>query len=408
MLKRRKQVAEKRLRNGYTTGTCAAAAAKAAAAFLLCGKADSDYSELALPGGTVCRIPVTRYEPEQKTESPAFCFFVQKDSGDDPDVTNGTKIYASVRQVDRNEFESLCHTGAGYYLEEYPQLYLNGGRGIGMVTKPGLSCPVGHYAINPVPRSMILGAVEEVVRTAALEEYLVVEIWIPEGEQLALQTFNPKLGIQGGISVLGTTGIVKPMSEEALLETIRLEIHMKAVNGAKVLLMAPGNYGEEFLKKELGVPMGSAVLCSNFVKDAVLMAEKEGFRQLLFVGHIGKLIKVSAGVENTHSKYGDGRMEQMAVLTKKLGHPELQEPIQACNTTDDALALLKEHGLAKPLLSLTAAYVKRWIETWSGGRIAAEAVTFSTAHQILGSTENWQKAFEAWQETSDQGNLETI
>ena len=247
-------MAEKRLRNGYTTGTCAAAAAKAAAAFLLCGKADSDYSELTLPGGIVCRIPVTRYEPEQKTESPAFCFFVQKDSGDDPDVTNGTNIYASVRQVDRNEFESLCHAGAGYYLKEYPQLYLNGGQGIGMVTKPGLSCPVGHYAINPVPRSMILGAVADVVQTAAFEEYLIVTIWIPEGDQLALQTFNPKLGIQGGISVLGTTGIVKPMSEEALLETIRLEIHMKAVNGAKVLLMAPGNYGEEFLKKELGVP----------------------------------------------------------------------------------------------------------------------------------------------------------
>ena len=264
-------MAEKRLRNGYTTGTCAAAAAKAAAAFLLCGKADLDYSELTLPGGTVCRIPVTRYEPEQETESPAFCYFVQKDSGDDPDVTNGTKVFARVRQADKSEFETLCRTGAGYYLEEYPQLYLNGGQGIGMVTKPGLSCPVGHYAINPVPRSMILWAVADVVQTAAFEEYLIVTIWIPEGEHLALQTFNPKLGIQGGISVLGTTGIVKPMSEEALLETIRLEIHMKAVNGAKVLLMAPGNYGEEFLKKELGVPMGSAVLCSNFVKEAELL-----------------------------------------------------------------------------------------------------------------------------------------
>ena len=318
-------------------------------------------------------------------------------------MTNGTNIYASVRQVDRNEFESLCHAGAGYYLKEYPQLYLNGGRGIGMVTKPGLSCPVGHYAINPVPRSMILGAVADVVQTAAFEEYLIVTICIPEGEQLALQTFNPKLGIQGGISVLGTTGIVKPMSEEALLETIRLEIHMKAVNGAKVLLMAPGNYGEEFLKKELGVPMGSAVLCSNFVKEAVLMAEMEGFRKLLFVGHIGKLIKVSAGVENTHSRYGDGRMEQMAVLTKELGHPKLQEQIRVCNTTDDALALLKEQDLAKPLLDRTALCVKHWMEIWSGGQIAVEAVTFSTAHQLLGATENWQKAFDAWLETSGRG-----
>ena len=328
---------------------------------------------------------------------------MQKDSGDDPDVTNGTKVFARVRQADKSEFETLCRTGAGYYLEEYPQLYLNGGQGIGMVTKPGLSCPVGHYAVNPVPRSMILGAVADVVQTAAFEEYLIVTIWIPEGEQLALQTFNPKLGIQGGISVLGTTGIVKPMSEEALLETIRLEIHMKAVNGAKELLMAPGNYGEEFLKKELGVPMGSAVLCSNFVKEAVLMAEMEGFRKLLFVGHIGKLIKVSAGVENTHSRYGDGRMEQMAVLTKELGHPKLQEQIRVCNTTDDALALLKEQDLAKPLLDRTALCVKHWMESWSGGQIAVEAVTFSTAHQLLGATENWQKAFDAWLETSGRG-----
>lgn len=398
-------MAEKRLKDGYTTGTCAAAAAKAAAAFLLCGKSDPGCSELTLPGGTVCRIPVVQDSPEGKAEHPAASFFVQKDSGDDPDVTNGTKVFASVRQADRSEFEALCQTGAGYYLKEYPQLYLNGGEGIGLVTKPGLSCPVGHYAINPVPRSMILGAVEDIVRMAAFEEYLIVTIWIPDGEALALQTFNPKLGIQGGISVLGTTGIVKPMSEEALLETIHLEIHMKAVNGAKVLLMAPGNYGEEFLKKELGVPIGSAVLCSNFVKDAVLMAGKEGFRKLLFVGHIGKLIKVSAGVENTHSKYGDGRMEQMAVLTKELGHPELQESIWACNTTDDALALLKEQGLAKPLLCRTAEYVKHWIGAWSGGQIVAEAVTFSTAHQMLGATENWQKAFYAWKETSGQNNF---
>ncbi len=390
---------EKRLRNGYTTGTCAAAAAKAAAAFLLCGKENPGYSELTLPGGTSCQISVTQDETKQGAGCPAACFFVQKDSGDDPDVTNGTKVFASVRQADRSEFETLCQTGPGYDLKEYPRLYLNGGPGIGMVTKPGLSCPVGHYAINPVPRRMILGAVEDVVQTAAFEEYLIVTIWIPEGEALAFQTFNPKLGIQGGISVLGTTGIVKPMSEEALLETIQLEIHMKAVNGEKVLLMAPGNYGEEFLKKELDVPMRSAVLCSNFVKDAVLMAKKEGFRNLLFVGHIGKLIKVSAGVENTHSKYGDGRMEQVAVLTKELGCPKLQESILSCNTTDDALALLKEHGLAKPLLCHTAYYVKYWIETWSDGQITAEAVTFSTAHQILGATKNWQSAFDAWKDS---------
>ncbi len=384
-------MAKQRLKNGYTTGTCAAAAAKAAAVFRAVQKELTQVT-LMLPGGQVLRIPVTREESGGKT----ICFSVKKDSGDDPDVTNGTLVYADIREVSPAEFQSLCMAGTGYVLDEFPNLYLNGGQGIGMVTKPGLSCPVGHYAINPVPRGMILGAVDEIFEKAAVEGFFVIRIRIPDGEQLALQTFNPKLGIEGGISVLGTTGIVKPMSEEALLETIRLEIHMKAVNGAKILLMAPGNYGEEFLKKQLGVPVGSAVLCSNFVKAAVQMAAEEGVSKLLFVGHIGKLIKVSAGVENTHSKYGDGRMEQMAVLAGELGHPELGDGIRACNTTDDALELLKQQELAEEILNLTAAHVKHWIECWGKNRLSAEVVTFSTAHQILGSTKNWQSGFFSW------------
>ncbi len=388
------QVTEKRLRNGYTTGTCAAAAAKAAAAFFAQATRQKTftYSELTLPGGGSFRIPVIPFLKEGEP----FCFGVQKDSGDDPDVTNQTLILASVKPVSRKILEMLKSTGSGYFLEEFPDLYLNGGLGIGMVTKPGLSCPVGHYAINPVPRSMILGAVDEVMRQTPYEECLLIEISIPDGERLASQTFNPKLGIQGGISVLGTTGIVKPMSEEALLETIRLEIHMKAVNGAKVLLMAPGNYGEEFLKKTLGVPVGNAVLCSNFAKAAVLMAQKEGFQSVLFVGHIGKLIKVSAGRENTHSKYGDGRMEQMAQLTEALGYQKLKQQILSCNTTDDALELLKQHGIAGKLLDLTAEYVKRQLEQWSDGKICAEVVTFSTAHQMFGTTTDWKRLFETW------------
>ena len=386
-------MAKQRLKNGYTTGTCAAAAAKAAAVFRALKK-ELEQVTLMLPGGQILRIPVTR----ELSDGEAICFSVKKDSGDDPDVTNGTLVYADIREISPAEFRVLCAEGTGYVLEEFPNLYLNGGQGIGMVTKPGLSCPVGHYAINPVPRGMILGAVDEVFEKAAVEGFFVIRIRIPDGEQLALQTFNPKLGIEGGISVLGTTGIVKPMSEEALLETIHLEIHMKAVNGAKILLMAPGNYGEEFLKKQLGVPVGSAVLCSNFVKAAVQMAVEEGFPKLLFVGHIGKLIKVSAGVENTHSKYGDGRMEQMAVLAGELGHPELGAEIRACNTTDDALELLKQQGLAEEILKLTAARVKYWIECWGENRLSAEVVTFSTAHQILGATDNWQNGFDMWRQ----------
>ncbi|MDO5406956.1 MAG: cobalt-precorrin-5B (C(1))-methyltransferase CbiD [Eubacteriales bacterium] len=321
------------LRSGYTTGTCAAAAAKAAAAFLLTGRCPESV-DVALPCGKTVEMRVSAGgsagqpersanqaggsagQPEKSAErgkvpDAGRTARVQKDAGDDPDVTHGTWICGSVSKISQDCLEEWKKSGAGYWLEEYPGLYLTGGAGIGMVTKPGLSCPVGHYAINPVPRKMILSAVEEACRKAAYEGCLCVRISIPEGERLAAKTFNPRLGIEGGISVLGTTGMVKPMSEEALTATIQLDIHMKAVSGQRTLLMAPGNYGEAFLQEQMGVTLGSAVLCSNFVREAAMMAAEEEIPNLLFVSHMGKLVKVSAGMENTHSRYGDGRMDQM-------------------------------------------------------------------------------------------------
>lgn len=388
------------LRSGYTTGTCASAAAKAAAVFLL---------EKRLPGRVAVHMPegkVSYWEPEMAEADPGLAaaggsgyWQVYKDSGDDPDVTNGTRIQAGVFPVEEKDFKRLLKQGKGYYLEEFPWLYLNGGTGIGLVTKRGLSCPMGHYAVNPVPRKMILGAVEEVRREAGYLGYLEVRIAIPDGILLAKKTFNPKLGIVGGISVLGTTGIVEPMSEQALTETIHLEIRVRAAAGERTLLMTPGNYGEAFLQERFGIGLGQAVKCSNFVRDSVKSAAGEGFRRLLFVGHIGKLIKVTGGVGNTHSRYGDRRMELLGRLAEKAGAERaLLEKVRAANTTEEALELLAAPGLAAQVMALAACRVKEQVEQWGNGTIQAEVIVFSLSPALTGITEQAEEYLELWKE----------
>ena len=394
---------EKRLRSGFTTGACATAAARAAAVFLLRGTLP-ERVEVILPEGQSAV-----WKPEYESEQPCQGYLrVQKDAGDDPDVTHGSWVYARVTILTEAELETKRQTGSGYWLEEYPEVYLDGGIGIGIATKPGLSCPVGHYAINPVPRKMILSAVDAERDRLGFRGYLGIQIAIPSGVELAKKTFNPKLGIQGGISVLGTTGIVKPMSEEALLATIRLDIHMKTVANENVLLMAPGNYGETFLREAMGIPVGEAVLCSNFVADSMQMLREENVRELLFVSHIGKLIKVSAGIPNTHSKYGDRRMEEMARLTAlRLGEQEKQEEqenqdlldrILGANTTDEALEHMNQArvGLAEQILTDSAESAKIHLERWAGGTLHVEVVTFSSALGITGKSSGADAMFRKW------------
>lgn len=378
------------LRSGYTTGTCASAAARAAAVFLLTGNVPKQVSVL-LGNGTVAE-----FTPEYGKH---WCR-VKKDGGDDPDVTDGVWVYAGVFPASREAFEELCRNGRGYTLEEYEGLYLNGGLGIGIATKRGLSCPTGHYAINPVPRRMILEAVDSVRRETFCEGCFEVRIAVPQGGELAKKTFNPVLGIKGGISVLGTTGVVEPMSEQALVETIRLDIRVRAAAGEKNLLLTPGNYGEEFLCQELGIQLGTAVKCSNFVEASVRMALEEGVCRLLLVGHAGKMIKVAGGVGNTHSKYGDRRMEMMERLTRQVcteGCEKTKEQesreiffkeIGACNTTEEAVERLKERGLAVQVLDCAAERVREQISRWSGGKIKGEVVMFSSLHKVVGKTKN--------------------
>ena len=404
------RVSGKQLRDGFTTGTCAAAAAKAAAVILCRGLAAEPVAELTIPAGISVKIPAVLVSEEPG----CVCVQVCKDAGDDPDITNGTWIRASVCRIDEQRWQHLHREGCGYWLEDYPECYLTGGYGVGIATKAGLSCPVGSYAINPVPRKMILAAVWEVLCSdrgrgfgaAGISgrdiPYIEIRISVPAGVELAEKTFNPKLGIIGGISIIGTTGVVKPMSEDALRDTIRLELHMKAVQKSPVVFLTPGNYGRSFLKERLDIPLEEAVTCSNYVADAVRMAAAEGITRLLFAGHIGKLIKVSGGVPNTHSQYGDRRMELLGRITEHYDK-ELALAVREANTTEEAVRILMEKQLAEAVLTDAAGLAGRYLENWGDGKLRAEVVTFSSAYGILGMTREAVPWIMEWKRGRIQG-----
>lgn len=265
------------MKYGFTTGSCAAAASGAAAYMLLTGKTKTDIT-VETPSGRIFKAAILDIKRSENSVSCA----VRKTAGDDPDITDGALIYSEV---------SIRESGFS----------IDGGKGVGRVTRPGLDQPVGAAAINRVPREMIEKKVREVCSFAGYSGGLKIIIFVPEGERLAEKTFNPKLGIAGGISILGTSGIVEPMSERAFIETIRLELKQKRAEGERRAVISPGNYGREFMKKSYGFDLDRSVKCGNFIGLTVDMAKEEGFGELLLVGHIGKLIKVAGGIMNTHS-----------------------------------------------------------------------------------------------------------
>ena len=279
---------QKMLRCGYTTGTCAALAAAGAARLLLTGRRPASLC-LRTPKGWPVEVEPDALELEG---GEARCA-VRKDAGDDPDVTDGMLVWASVRL-----------TGA-------PGVLIDGGEGVGRVTKPGLDQPVGAAAINRVPRQMIAEAVQTELDAAGWGGGAEVIVSIPGGAERAGRTFNPLLGIEGGLSVLGTSGVVEPMSEEAIVATIEVELRQAAHASPRGrLILTPGNYGADYLAARgldrLGAPV---VRCSNFIGEALDMAAAERFRQVLLVGHIGKLVKLAGGIMNTHSRMADCRTE---------------------------------------------------------------------------------------------------
>lgn len=353
----------KKLRLGYTTGSCAAATAKAAAYMLLTGRR-KDTIDLLTPKGIRLHLTV---EEIRITSAEASCA-IRKDSGDDPDATRGTLVFACVRKRDA------------------PGIFIDGGAGVGRVTKRGLDQPVGAAAINSVPRRMIEENVREVCALCGYDGGLSVVISVPEGEALAKKTFNPRLGIVGGISILGTTGIVEPMSEQALVDTIRVELRQRRELGAEYVLLTPGNYGADFIRDSIGIDPRTAVLTSNFIGDALELSRELGFHGALLIGHIGKLVKLAGGMWNTHSKFGDCRMELLAAHAASLGlRPEKVSELLACVMCDDALRILKEEQLYDAVLARLAGRIEFHLQH-KCGEMEIGAMVFSKEYGRLCQT----------------------
>ena len=354
----------KKLRLGCTTGSCAAAAAKAAACLLLTGR-PMEQATLVTPKGVRIALPVQTLQ----TAAGSVTCAVEKDQSDDPDVTRGALITATVSRTG----------GSG--------VTIDGGEGVGRVTKPGLDQPVGAAAINSVPRQMILEGVEEIRALADSRCGLRVEISVPGGEALAKKTFNPRLGILGGISILGTTGIVEPMSQRALIETIRVELRQRREGGAEYVLLTPGNYGSDFIRDGLGLDPAMAVQTSNFIGDALDLCGELGFRGALLVGHVGKLVKLAGGMLNTHSRYGDCRMELLAAHAAAAGLPPGRvAELLDCAACDDALRILKEDGVCEETLARVTGRAAFHLGQRAGEGLEVGAVLFSKAYGLLSQT----------------------
>ena len=368
------------LRCGYTTGTCAALAAAGAARLLLTGRAPETVS-LVTPKGLTVTVPLAE---ARLSDGEARCAVI-KDGGDDHDVTHGMLVWAAVRK------------------SAAPGVSIDGGEGVGRVTRPGLDQPVGAAAINRVPRRMIGEQVEAVCRELGDPGGMEVVISIPGGEEAAARTFNPMLGVAGGLSILGTSGIVEPMSEQAIVDTIAVQQRQAAAGGSRRVILTPGNYGEDFLRETgpalAGVPV---VKCSNFIGDALDIAAAEGFQQVLLAAHIGKLVKVAGGVMNTHSRYADCRTELFcAHAAVHVADAALCRALLDAATTDACIALLDGAGLRQPVLESLLAAVQRHLARRAAGAYQVGAVTFSNVYGALGATDQAKEIIETWRQDKE-------
>lgn len=372
------------MRYGFTTGSCAAAAAAAACYMLLTGRKKEEMTILTPKGISY----TAKLVDISINESSAACAIV-KDGGDDPDITTGAHIVAEVAFLQK---ESLQKDRT----DAVQQIIIRGGKGVGRVTKPGLDQPVGEAAINHVPREMIE---KEVRRICALCDYngkLQVTISVPEGEEIAQKTFNPRLGITGGISILGTSGIVEPMSSQALLDTIQVELRQKKAMGQQMIAVTPGNYGLDFMKEAFTYDLDKSVKCSNFIGNTIDMAAETGFCGMLLTGHIGKLVKVSGGIMNTHSKEGDCRMELLAAAALKSGGSKTQalEILEAV-TTEEGIRLLQEGGNLQKTMQILMEKIMFYLQKRAAGRLQIECMMYANGYGLLAESSGAEAMLEA-------------
>ena len=371
---------QKLLRCGYTTGTCAALGAAGAARLLLTGRAPETVA-LRTPKGIVVEVAPLYCRP---AGAGAECA-IEKDGGDDVDVTTGLPVIAAV--------ELLPNT---------TEIRISGGKGVGRVTKAGLDQPVGEAAINHVPRQMIAEALQREAESACYTGGFAVTISIEGGEEVAKRTFNPHIGVEGGLSVLGTSGIVEPMSQQAILDTIQLEMNQAALRAGspRRLILAPGNYGLDYLHETYpefhAVPV---VKTSNFIGDTLDMAAAARFEEVLLVGHVGKLVKVAGGIMNTHSHTADCRTELFCTHAALCGASrEVCAALMNAATTDACLELLDSAGLRAPVLESLLRAVQLHLDRRACGAFRVGAVLFSNQHGPLGATDTAAQLLNEWKE----------
>jgi len=362
----------KKMAMGYTTGSCAAAAAKAATIMLITKSALS-FVSIQTPKGIDLLLEVKDVVMHENWASCA----IQKDSGDDPDVTNHMLIYAKVTRKlklpKQQEQTSCAHS-----------ILIKGGKGIGVVTRPGLEQPVGEAAINKIPRLMIQQEVMGVMEEWDWQSDIEVEISAPKGEQIAENTFNERLGIKGGISILGTTGIVEPMSEQALVDCIRVEIHQQVENGHHRMFFTPGNYGVDFCRQVYQLSMDNAIKISNYVGEAIDAAVEYGVTEILLIGHIGKLVKIAGGIMNTHSKNADCRLELLSICALKAGASvQLCKELLDANTTEEAVDLLDRRQMIKPVMNELIKKIEYYLGERCGHKLKFGVVIFSSQYGEL-------------------------
>lgn len=400
---------------GITTGTCATAASLALMHYLLTGEI-LDSVKVSLPQGGFIFVGV-------KKENDGS-FSVVKDAGDDPDVTDKAKVKARIlpaifidnpksKEVSLkgindkvvmlnssnstivSEDKELC--GKRYFSsKEYPGIYLTGGYGVGTVTKEGLEQEKGFPAINKVPREMIFSAVGKEffsnrgqapclnceLLITSYQNYLII-ISVLNGADLAKKTFNPRLGIEGGISILGTTGIVEPMSERALVKSIEAEMRIALAEGDGNLYAAPGNYGEKYIK-ENNITDSHVILCSNFIGETIDLAVHLNASSLTIVGNCGKLCKLAAGIMNTHSRIADGRFEVFAANAALANAPfDAINELKSCITTDEMLSILTNYGLREKVVNNIMSAIREHV-TYRAKDLNVHVIMYSEKYGLLG------------------------
>ncbi|PAB60774.1 cobalt-precorrin-5B (C(1))-methyltransferase CbiD [Anaeromicrobium sediminis] len=358
----------KKMRYGYTTGSCAAAAAKACAIMIKTGKI-IDHVTIDTPKGWTLNLEVL----EPNLDAGEATCAIRKDGGDDPDNTNNMLIYGNVK------------------LNDHEKINITGGVGVGLVTKDGLQIPKGEYAINPVPRKMIRKEVREVIGEKIGAD---VKIYAPEGVEIGKKTFNPRLGIIGGISILGTSGIVEPMSEEAFRESLNIELKVAVKDNKDYIVLVPGNYGEDLALNHYKIPEEKIVKTSNFIGYMLEKCVEQEVKKVLLIGHIGKMVKLAGGIFYTHSKMADGRVEILASNLAYLGAPtNMIKEIFDCVTTEAALDII-EKSPYKEVYNLLIDKCEKRANMRIYEELEVGVITFSMTKGVLAVGEKAKKMLE--------------